>query len=95
MTVRKALIEAKALIATPERWRKDGKFGYGTECLCALGAVNVVGGAVGRGHLRQALMDELPAPWAEVASFNDHPFTTHADIMALFDRAIAAQPVQP
>jgi hypothetical protein len=52
--------------------------------------------------LWDVLKEALPQPWGvlkhpgyAVGEFNDHPTTTHADIMALFDRAIAAQPVQP
>jgi hypothetical protein len=39
----------------------------------------------------------MPVRWQgrPVYAFNDHPDTTHADIMALFDRAIAAQEPQP
>jgi hypothetical protein len=104
MTVRDDLIAARALIDTPEKWGKgDGGYnGPEKPLLCAYGAC----GAVAQKHgsfialtaaLDRALPDEMPEgldPYdgLETPAFNDDPDTTHADIMALFDRAIAAQP---
>jgi hypothetical protein len=67
-------------------WRSD------PVCFCALGAI----GARENGpdyysdEVFNALRLALPNPYEETATFNDAPETTHADIMALFDRAIAA-----
>lgn len=92
---------AKALIDTPEKWTKgafardrDGDDVYETDgdtavCWCAVGAINKAFGCHAGLTVVQALYAALPADFQLVASFNDHPDTTHADVMALFDRAIA------
>ncbi|MEJ5084960.1 hypothetical protein [Brucella pseudogrignonensis] len=61
-------------------------------CFCSLGAIGAILGAE-RGfteHSRAELM--LEPAWTdatgEVASFNDHPMTTHADVLRMFNRAI-------
>jgi hypothetical protein len=95
MTVRDDLIAAKALIDTPEKWTK-GAFSNGKGCRCAMGAVMTVRGGdsyIARKPLA-ALRRQLPAEFIredvfDVSSFNDDTATTHADIMALFDRAIS------
>lgn len=35
------------------------------------------------------LWRQLPPPWRSIAAYNDASTTTHADVLALFDRAIA------
>lgn len=93
MTLREDLIAAKAMIDTPEKWGK-GKYEPRPGCYCALGAVAKVTGhdpntawLNGRASTcRNALYEYTDVG---IASFNDAPDTTHADIMALFDRAIA------
>lgn len=96
------LRKAKAHISEPDMWHKgaysdsdDGDEGEsgaiaGQPC-CAVGAlIFVVGREVPSlvDHLRAALPEGKKHYY--VAAFNDAPDTTHADIMALFDRAIAA-----
>lgn len=86
---------AKALIDTPEKWAQGPER---EPCLCAIDAVSAVGG-VWEVDLSDALERALPEGFEEdhsdwnhpVAQYNDLPTTTHADIMALFDRAIAAE----
>lgn len=92
---RRVLVEARALIIDENKWTKftyieEGRY-------CAVGAHDV---AVSRlaskkiARVRQAsfgaLRDALPDQpfWAWIPEYNDHPETTHADIIALFDRAI-------
>lgn len=92
MSVRENLIKAKALIDAPEKWHK-GSLRNGS-CLCAMGAVwdsLKSDGHTGwcRGTLEyRAVVSALPEPFNDVPPFNDDPNTTHADIIALFDRAI-------
>lgn len=101
MSLREDLIAAKALISSPRMWRKDGST-LRTSC-CAVIAANRVmakrGDWRGRRQLWRALYDALPEGWQTnegddygpiVGDYNDDPATTHADIMALFDRAIEA-----
>lgn len=93
MGVREDLVAAKALIDTPRKWRK-GDYDRGGRC-CAVGAVvRVVGGEISDAEYSSAALALeaalLPEQGKKVFLFNDNPTTTHADIMALFDRAIAA-----
>lgn len=83
---------AKALIDTPEKWGK-GAFEF-RGCYCALGALGMAEAGTPAGYSltgRWALQCALPNTFLSVDAFNDHPDTTHADIMALFERAIAAE----
>jgi hypothetical protein len=96
MTLRDDLIAAKALIDTPEKWAKGSEVDTTEGRRCAAVACNDFALAHSMfGRLQSA----LPSPHRERAAslgvaaifdFNDDPRTTHADIMALFDRAIAA-----
>lgn len=93
-SVRENLIAARALIDTPEKWTQ-GSLRIG-DCLCAMGAVQAVlpknyHGLISDTAQFKALQNALPDgfKWS-VPSFNDARSTTHADIMALFDRAISS-----
>jgi hypothetical protein len=83
----KNLKAAKVLIDTPEKWGK-GSLQPADNCFCAIGAVMDVSMDWVAGANR--LSEHLPDGFRRVVEYNDHPDTTHADIMALFDRAIAA-----
>lgn len=89
-TLREDLIAAKALIDTPEKWGK-GEFEPRPGCYCAVGAIWKVTDGEGTRYVAPvfALWKVLPGDWTNAAGYNDDPETTHADIMALFDRAIA------
>lgn len=94
MGLKEDLIAARALIDTPEKWRQSrGDDGPGTPC-CAMVAVSrVAAGDTDRRHaMWLVLRDHAPGfkDHATIGRFNDAPKTTHADIMALFDRAINA-----
>jgi hypothetical protein len=90
-TLKDDLIAARALIDAPEKWCKGIKSG----CNCAMYAIAAISltrwpdnsaalrRAVPRSFKRDGLGDL-------VVAFNDAPDTSHADVMALFDRAIAA-----
>lgn len=90
MTTAEVLREARALIDTPEKWTK----GYRGERLCAVAAI-----------ASAAPRDWLPAKYAlnralgreesvVLYRWNDDPATTHADVLAAFDRAIALAEAQ-
>ena len=94
MTTKEVLIAAKALIDTPEKWCKgsyqtiDGRY-------CAVGAADTASPPVlaVREEVYDALVDTMPRWYISrryiASSFNDARKTTHADVMAWFDRAIA------
>lgn len=97
MSLKDDLIAAKALIDTPEKW---GKGPDGLNCpaqgACAMNACASLSNYASW-HATQALEAALPSgEWNSkmlpVAAYNDDPDTTHADIMALFNRAIEAAP---
>ncbi|WMT88237.1 hypothetical protein NO932_06410 [Pelagibacterium sp. 26DY04] len=105
MGLKDNLIAAKALIDTPEKWahEESQREHNGGSCLCAMDACDKAiekhGLIYQEGfRIHRAIEEALPASFTArdgatddpVAQFNDHPDTTHADIMALFDRAIAA-----
>jgi hypothetical protein len=79
---------ARAAIAAPGLWCKNA-YKDGGRC-CAIGALEVLGEAAFK-RARQALRHALPEGFLSVVAYNDHPTTTHADILALFDRAIEAE----
>jgi hypothetical protein len=91
MTIADQLRVARKLIETPDKWCKgsmelDGAF-------CAIGAcLKAVGGSAPWDKMVIALQQALQqaGPCASVALWNDALTTTHTDILALFDRAIAA-----
>jgi hypothetical protein len=92
-----ALRVAKARIDTPGKWCKhQGDNGRGA--LCAFGAIWGMPVAVLRAlraEVNRTIGGTCDSDYVSLASFNDAPTTTHADIMALFDRAIAAEEAKP
>jgi hypothetical protein len=92
MSLKSDLIAAKALIDTPEKWRKHS-FGEGSGPFCAMGAARKVAGDIYEARfdaMRLALMAKLPWGYTSVSRWNDRKARTHGQVMKLFDRAIAA-----
>ena len=96
------LIAARALIASPESWIKDnsaqdangvpvGTFYEGACKFCTVGAITCASGETLTETRASILRAHLPKPFDNLVNFNDHPDTTHADVLALFDRAIASE----
>jgi hypothetical protein len=100
-SVKDNLIAARALIDTPEKWGK-GEYEPRPGCYCMAGAIFAAKGfnpwqEMGSPEAKaiEAALDEVSdglSPWRSYVDYNDNFETTHADIMALFDRAIEAQP---
>ena len=89
--LRDDLIAARTLIVDPDAWAKGSTDDGGN---CAITACNHLARAV---RAYNALWHALPENWqrrteslSDVFDYNDDPATTHADIMALYDRAIQA-----
>lgn len=82
------LKEAKALIDSPDKWCKGSLMAGGK--ICAVGAVYAAASCAKRMRERQ-MLDCLQVGHKEggLSVYNDHEDTTHADMMALFDKAIA------
>jgi hypothetical protein len=87
-----ALISARELI----RWR--WRWGKGRWCsslpppwqLCAAQAIHKAEPDITiRIQCLMIVSRLLPEGFLSIPQYNDHPDTTHADILALFDRAIA------
>lgn len=101
MTPHTHLTAARALIAAPERWTKgvSGRTADGgpslaidmsdATCFCSIGAL----WRVSHSHWKaeRILHDTVytTTPFGNIASFNDDPATTHADVLRVFDVAIA------
>ena len=95
------LVEMRKLIDTPEKWTKKcyarTALGAPTSyedtqatCFCILGALNrVTAGKPLPGEVAE-IKRHLPYCFEFITldQFNDCPTTTHADILALLDRAI-------
>lgn len=98
--VAEILRKARALIEKPSAWGRCDLHDKDTGRRCIYGALEAAG-TIGEGPIREALIEAVgtfPADsyWATSPRsivpmmFNDCPRTTHADVLALFDRAIAA-----
>ena len=100
MSVRDNLIAARALIDTPEKWNNSGSFGS-DGCFCAIGALewssgewrnfiyyNPESAALWRALPDDFKLGSMPSV-VDVFAYNDDA-AEHADIMALYDRAIEA-----
>lgn len=95
------LRNARSLIDSPEKWHQGdyGEFGASGEEYCKFCAFGALDASCSRLDAEQmvysaadrALMAALPIAFQDLSyvTFNDHPDTTHQDIMDLFDRAIA------
>lgn len=90
------LIKARALIDTPDRWvqhyysvQKDGV----VKSYCASGALHAAATRDEGDRAWEALYDAIEGRtggnWGGVATWNDDPGRTHAEIMQAFDWAIA------
>ena len=106
-----ALIAARALIADPVNWTKevfartsDGSAvtldGPNATCFCAWGAVLRASFILETDTISvyDALQAQMPGPdraYISIPDFNDAETTTHADVLALFDRTIAALTAEP
>ena len=94
------LIQARGLISEPSKWHKgtDYRDWYGEICghedaitFCARGAINYLTTPIGeiRRTLTFILLRHQPVK-ISLSGYNDLETTTHKDILALFDRAIAS-----
>lgn len=91
---------ARARIADPQNWCQ-GWFAHDERgqsldyndpeacSWCAVGALRREGERWNRGAYK-ALWAQLPAGYDHVSDYNDDYGVTHADVLALYDRAIAA-----
>ncbi len=70
---------------------EDGFISADAVCFCALGACRAVSGSLtDESPAARQIRDALGGRQYDLSAFNDAPTTTHADVLALFDRAIAA-----
>jgi hypothetical protein len=99
MTDLEALYAVRALLSVPERWTQYAsardRDGYrvvndydGAACWCLGGAIDKVARPSYR-RICELLEAELPPRVGTIIQFNDDSERSHADILALIDRAIA------
>jgi hypothetical protein len=97
---RELLRHARELLSDPTHWTKgaEARAEDGDECgieyaacWCADGAMRCAALRYGRAAWREAkpTIECLVPGLVGLEQFNDMPATTHADVLALFDRAIA------
>lgn len=83
------LIEARTSMDSEGKWFHGQRSGPGWDGVCLYLAACRYGG------IMPALRDQIPEGFQRgdnfrtLAGYNDHKETTHADVMAVFDRAIA------
>lgn len=95
-TVKDNLIAAKALIDSPEKWGKGWPVAGGAMCIYMATTTSTEETAdcgEAEDALRSVCVERVGHD--RLSHFNDAPETTHADVMDLFDRAIAAQDGSP
>lgn len=95
--LRDDLIAARKRLADPSRWMKSRYASYTAEgeaiCFCLMGAIGH--STIGRGSDAIEAHDAIIAVLRRrgfhepISSFNDAPDTTHSDILAVIDAAIA------
>lgn len=96
MTTAETLREARALIDTPRKWTRaadartaDGKHTWPSDpnavCFCMAGALIRLGEISTPAY--RALLRHVTG--GTLMEFNDAPGTSHADVLAAFDAAIA------
>lgn len=90
-TVKENLIAARALIDAPEKWASTYHERFQSGVVERLDAIDACERVTGDFSLSRHLRDVLPDDAWTVTMFNNSSDTTHSDMMALFDRAIAAQ----
>jgi len=97
---RDVLIAARAIIADPAMWYQGGwsasgaKYNLSEPCCaeCAIFRADADhNGVVVSAYRAISAMQVFTPHHRRIDIFNDAPTTTHADIMAVFDRAIAGE----
>jgi hypothetical protein len=91
------LTVARALIAKPENWQKDGFSNKTRDAFCAAGALrepwlalSVKEGYYGASKAAQILGSVVGIKnWSEICDWNDASERTHADVLGAYDAAIA------
>lgn len=101
-TTKQTLIKARGLIDEPSKWHK-GQFAVNSNgkptmpkaedavCWCAGGATRKFTSDPHKWQVGEVALSKFkPSGFNSLFDYNDHPDTTHADIMNLFDKAIEA-----
>lgn len=84
------LRKARDWLSDPAHWTKCSTGSHGGPT-CAIGAIERFNRGSWWGRATWLLSAQLPPMKGTcIINFNDDPSTTHADVLALFDRAIAA-----
>ena len=104
MTVLGALQEVRNRISKPEHWAKGTMArDKDNDPVCCprsrraaqwsiCGAINyAIDSVETERHIKKVLVAHLPSQFKAIDLFNDHPRTTHQDVLDLLDRAIEVE----
>ena len=94
MIIKEALIIAKEVISNPKHWVKNSykqSAEDGLNAYCSVGALNTLDMSFSDYTAAKHCLDRMATikGYTGIISFNDCPGTTHAQILELFDSAIA------
>ena len=91
MTTIEVLQAARELIATEDKWCQGRSRSGGR--ICALEAIRMAAlSTLSAKVAERAIEEHIPLPYLDILpAFNDTPGRTHAEVLALFDAAIAAE----
>ena len=94
---RDVLIAARTIIADPAMWYQGDwsasgeKYNLSEPCCAECAIYRATDGAGGASFDAITTIRQFTPDCVGIHIFNDAPTTTHADIMAVFDRAIAGE----
>ena len=93
--VTQTILKARELLSDPDKWFKGSMTNRAHNAFCVMGAIRVVttGDALTWNRKTVEASNRVAGFVPGIVSaFNDDPNTTHADVLALLDRAALATP---
>lgn len=105
MTPREVLVAARKLVATPEQWIKGsfarnlqgkdvGTFDHYAKSFCMLGALYATCRNEDSHDAEMCLLAQVrkSSSFGSISGYNDSTARTHADVLGVYDAAIASCP---
>ncbi len=93
LKTKKILIKARTLIDSPEKWIQGNFCNTEETCFCLVGALNFAYPGSNISGARMLIKDAAGLGISgSIPNWNDAPGRTHAEVMEVLDKAIAACP---